>query len=168
MYIPKIKIEKNCVVCKNKFLTNHSNKKYCSQDCYRLFKRNFRAINRTKKTPNFSYKRWASLKGRAKKTNKLCCSWEDFDKFWNTCHICCYCKITETNWQKIFNNKTLSIDRKNNNKGYEITNIAWACERCNTLKGNVLTYDEMIDVGNRYIKPKWEILLNSIKELSNE
>lgn len=50
----------------------------------------------------------------------------------------------------------LSIDRKYNELGYTIDNLCLACNRCNTVKGNTFTYDEMVEIGHNYIKPKRE------------
>jgi hypothetical protein len=63
--------------------------------------------------------------------------------------ICIYCKRIESEALKDCNNKykRLSIDRKNNNEGYSLNNIGLACYRCNTMKGEIFTYNEMIEIG---------------------
>ena len=43
----------------------------------------------------------------------------------------------------------LSIDRKNNNRGYEINNIVLACSRCNIVKGNYFTEQQMLELGKK-------------------
>lgn len=40
----------------------------------------------------------------------------------------------------------IEVDRKYNNKGYTPDNVAPACHRCNTIKNNVVTYDEMMKI----------------------
>lgn len=41
----------------------------------------------------------------------------------------------------------LTIDRKDNRRGYEKGNLALACYRCNSLKGDFLSYGDMLKVG---------------------
>ena len=50
----------------------------------------------------------------------------------------------------------LSIDCKDNDLGYTIDNIVLACDRCNFIKSNIFTYEEMCFIGENLIKPKWE------------
>lgn len=40
------------------------------------------------------------------------------------------------------------IDRKDPMLGYTIDNVVPACRRCNTLKNNVVTYDEMMKIAD--------------------
>lgn len=60
--------------------------------------------------------------------------------------ICLYCKRPEAKTLKDMGSRAnrLTIDRKNNDKGYELNNIVLACYRCNTEKGNFWTYEEML------------------------
>jgi len=79
----------------------------------------------------------------------------------NTPKICVYCDLTEEDLPKIddsYNNKSLrlSIDSVDNELGYIEGNLAICCHRCNSLKSDILTYDEMREFGQKYIKPKWE------------
>ena len=41
----------------------------------------------------------------------------------------------------------MSIDRKNNNEGYILENMVLACTRCNIVKGNYFTEQEMLRIG---------------------
>lgn len=50
------------------------------------------------------------------------------------CHYC---------GDSILKFKGSSLDRKNNNKGYTLTNVVTCCPSCNTIKSDILTYDEM-------------------------
>ena len=71
---------------------------------------------------------------------------------------CAYCGIYEEEIVKIPNNKfskRLTIDRKDNNKDYTTDNIVLACHKCNTVKNSLFTFEEMKDIGESYIKPKW-------------
>lgn len=47
--------------------------------------------------------------------------------------------------------KNASIDRKINELGYTLNNICMACNRCNTVKGNVFTYSQMLEIGAKYL-----------------
>ncbi len=66
--------------------------------------------------------------------------------------VCYYCGIQlNTNG---YRGEQLSVDRKDNSIGYEMDNIVLCCQRCNTIKGNIFTADEMAKIANEYIKPK--------------
>ena len=73
---------------------------------------------------------------------------------------CHYCGITFKQMQKTKDtmlvrfNKTFSIDRMDNNGGYELGNIVLACNRCNFIKGDYFNYREMIGIAGEYVKPK--------------
>lgn len=76
---------------------------------------------------------------------------------------CVYCDITESDlsiWVNNFNDhaKRLTVDCKNNDVGYTLDNIVLACECCNMIKTNIITYWEMLEIGQKYIRPKWEAL----------
>lgn len=62
---------------------------------------------------------------------------------------CVYCDRTEKEVVKDRNGRftRLSIDRKDNNKGYEIDNIVLCCLSCNATKSDFFTYDEMLKIG---------------------
>ncbi|KKL05797.1 hypothetical protein LCGC14_2602460, partial [marine sediment metagenome] len=63
--------------------------------------------------------------------------------------ICIYCKRLEFQVIKDYNGRhnRLTIDRKDNKKGYKLNNITLCCHKCNTIKGDVFTYKEMIKIG---------------------
>ena len=76
---------------------------------------------------------------------------------------CSYCEIPENlilKTQKLFNIRKKSIylelDRKDNTKGYSRENIVLCCSRCNTIKSNFFTENEMKEIAIEYIKPRWE------------
>jgi hypothetical protein len=77
---------------------------------------------------------------------------EDFIQWYNSqeqkCH---YCGRTLKEIQKDKNEcknhqGRLTIDRKDNYKGYKIDNICLACYRCNTTKSNYFTEQEMLKI----------------------
>ncbi len=76
---------------------------------------------------------------------------EDFVKWYNSQEkICLYCKRTfEETQSDILNRKVhrLTIDRIDNARGYENGNLALACLRCNAIKNNYFTKDEMLKIG---------------------
>jgi hypothetical protein len=55
-----------------------------------------------------------------------------------------------------YNRFGLEIDRKDPSLGYVLSNMTWACHRCNLVKTEHLTYEEMLEIGQKYIRPKWE------------
>lgn len=73
---------------------------------------------------------------------------------------CTYCGITFDEMQKTSDkmlarfNKTFSVDRKDNDGAYEIKNIVLACNRCNFIKGDYFTYQEMLEIAEKYVKHK--------------
>ena len=98
---------------------------------------------------------YAHLKGRMTRANKLDLlklSKEDFIKWYDSQEkVCFYCKrtlqeiiIDKTQSRKII--RRLSIDRVDNNKGYENSNIVLACGKCNKIKNDFFTKDEMLKI----------------------
>lgn len=78
---------------------------------------------------------------------------------------CDYCDITELNYNLMklhyMNNcKRLTIDRKNNNSPYSLENIILACPICNMIKSSFFSYEEMKQIGQQFVKPKWEFIFN--------
>ena len=66
--------------------------------------------------------------------------------------VCYYCGIgLNTNGNR---ETQISVDRKDNSIGYTLDNIELCCQRCNTIKGNVFTAEEMIEIADKYLKPK--------------
>jgi len=50
----------------------------------------------------------------------------------------------------------MSIDRKDNNKGYTSDNVTSACFLCNKIKGSFFSYEEMKEIGAKYVYPKFK------------
>ena len=68
--------------------------------------------------------------------------------------VCYYCGISlNTDGNR---GEQLSVDRKDNLVGYTFENIALCCQRCNTIKGDIFTEQEMAEIAEKYIKPKLE------------
>jgi hypothetical protein len=66
-------------------------------------------------------------------------SFEEFAEL--TQHDCAYCGGELSKY-------SYSLDRKDNAKGYEIQNVVPCCIRCNMVKSNILSYEEMVIIGN--------------------
>jgi len=132
-------------------------------DCHNKANKNHYKYKRER--GNFYYA-YQSIKRRFTHGEKL--SKEQF-RIWyeNTPKICVYCGIPEEIWELIpyikhwgtRSIKKLCVDRMDNNQGYEINNIVLACQMCNSTKGGILTYNEMREIGEKYIKPKWQKLI---------
>lgn len=89
-------------------------------------------------------------KYRSKKSYGFNLKRDDFIKWYEEKEkVCYYCGIKE-------GSKRLTIERKDNNKGYEIKNMELACDNCNKVKGNILTEEEMLVVGNLVMKKRWD------------
>ena len=58
----------------------------------------------------------------------------------------------------------LTIDCKEDSIGYRIDNLVLCCAKCNLVKQNILTFDEMMYIGQNFIKPKWLALVNGSKK----
>ena len=78
---------------------------------------------------------------------------KEFVKWWNGQEkICFYCKRT---WEEIAKDKSnvrnqgrLGLDRIDNSRGYFLDNIVLACWRCNTIKNDFFTKNEMLQIGD--------------------
>lgn len=90
---------------------------------------------------------------------------KDFIMWYNSqtkeCH---YCRVSEENANilldsQLQHNERLTIDCKDNSKGYVLDNIVFACGRCNFNKGDFFTHEEWIEIAQKYIRPRWEKLL---------
>ncbi len=75
---------------------------------------------------------------------------------------CVYCRLTEEEFLNAFQSHykrhltRLTIDRKNNELDYTLDNIALACHRCNSIKSDWFTYEEMREIAEKYIIPRIE------------
>ena len=102
------------------------------------------------KTPT---ERYRQIKGRAKKRGvRLAITREGFIGWFNAqkddCH---YCRRPLTGYENGAP-EGLTVDRKDNNRGYELGNLVLACMRCNTMKGSWLTEKQMIEIAHKYLE----------------
>lgn len=110
-----------------------------------------------------------NIKGRTNfyKTNNrehykpLLISKDEFTEWYtNEPKTCAYCDIPEellyiirTQFDRRV--KRLGVDCKDNNEGYTLDNMVLACHRCNFIKLNLFSFDEMREIAQKYLKPKW-------------
>jgi 5-methylcytosine-specific restriction endonuclease McrA len=65
---------------------------------------------------------------------------------------CYYCSGELVNGGARSGFSSLTLDRKDNNQGYTLDNIVLCCRRCNIIKGNWLTEQQMLEIAERYFK----------------
>lgn len=88
-----------------------------------------------KKDIDRSVTRWLSILSRSRK-KELDCDLELQDVKYLLDSPCIYCGSLER----------IEVDRMDSSKGYTRLNIAPACHRCNTIKSNVVSYEEMMTI----------------------
>jgi len=82
--------------------------------------------------------RWRSIRYRATKKNlDMNITVEDVKRIINL--PCVYCGDSR---------KLSEVDRKDSQRGYTLDNVVPACRRCNTIKNNVVSYEEMKFIAN--------------------
>jgi len=79
--------------------------------------------------------RWLGIIYRAKKKS-LKCDLELADVKYIIESPCVYCNSTER----------IEVDRMDSEQGYTRLNTVPACRRCNTIKNNVVSYEEMMTI----------------------
>ena len=107
---------------------------------------------------------YTGIKGRTGyyKRKEVHISKEDFVE-WHDAQprVCEYCGISEEQlWllQEHYGSvkDRLTVDCMNNAIGYSRGNLVLACDKCNQIKNNVLSYGDMKYIGENFIRPKWE------------
>lgn len=160
---------KTCTLCKKTKPLSEFGKHRITRDglCHWCKQCNRERGKKYRETPNGIY---SNLKGQSNFFNRgpELLSRDDFLRWYASKRkICIYCGISEENVSKlgdVLNDYTfrLTIDRKDNERGYSPDNIVLSCRRCNYVKSDILTYEEMLEVGQKYIKPKWEKRLQDL------
>ena len=97
--------------------------------------------------------RYCQIKVRAKKRNIefLISKGEFTDWFTTRIGLCHYCG-RELSKYRNGSLRGLTIDRRDNDRPYEMSNLVLACSRCNLMKGSWLTEEQMIDAAERYLR----------------
>jgi len=116
---------------------------------------------------------YTSIKGRLKFYQKkpFTISREEFvEWFVSQPQECVYCGLKKEELplieDRIINASTrLTIDCIDNEKGYAFGNLALSCMRCNYLKNDFLSSVEMLEIGPKHVRPKWDAQLNKPKAI---
>ena len=132
---------KICKTCGKTFETNRSHKQYCNRKCYRsnpITKKKYsdRANTYQKRHNREIPRRYQKLKQYCHRKNK------GFDITLSQYSIlinrgCHYCDMS------LLDSTGHNLDRKDNNKGYTITNVLPCCGKCNQIRNTHLTVEEM-------------------------
>lgn len=138
-----VRYTKLCTVCGKKM--PNSKIKYCSDECHDIIKpkripKPKISVIRPIKKPSYEQLingRLCGIRRRAIKKS-VPCSITVKDIIEITAMSCEYCGCAPPS----------ELDRKMPSLGYVRSNIAPACHRCNTLKSNVISYDDMVKVAN--------------------
>jgi endogenous inhibitor of DNA gyrase (YacG/DUF329 family) len=154
---------KVCLICKKEFKQSQmgNSHSYCSENCKRLAINLAGAksyhIHKTERDKWFfsSIGIYYLTRTRAKNRDiEFNITKEDFINWYdNQNKKCIYCDRTEEQIKssprmgKDRTERRLSIDRLDNNKGYEMGNIGLACKKCNMIKSSEFTYEEMLEIG---------------------
>jgi len=131
-----------------------------------LYTRRRTTVNQYRRSTKGLYSR---IKGNSIKRGwgKIQYKYEDFLAWYGKqLKGCYYCNVPESllsKWERRQSSSyRFTIDRKDNNTGYVLSNMVFACDRCNFLKSDIFTEGEFRKIAQEYIKPKWEKLNNSI------
>ena len=95
---------------------------------------------------------WSKLKASAKRRKLLFdIKIDDFIQWYEKQQLtCCYCGIEIRTFKEIKNmRETRSIDRKDNDRGYEFNNMVLCCYSCNAIKNSTFTYKQMLELGKK-------------------
>lgn len=124
---------------------------------------NLEKMRRYHKTPKGIYK---VIQTNAKRRGiKILCREDFLDWYSKQKMVCYYCSIPQNKLYLLpYNTRTrakrLTIDRCDNNKGYQIDNMVLACDVCNSIKSNFLNIEEMKEIGKGVIRRKWKSFLS--------
>lgn len=77
---------------------------------------------------------------------------------------CVYCDINENELHLVKDTQNtkatrLTVDCIKNDFGYTLDNIVLACGRCNFIKNDFFTHEQMLWIGQNFVKPKWREML---------
>ncbi len=102
--------------------------------------------------------KYYNVKGNAERRNiQFNISKVDFlniiKKYKGNCEYCGVKTIISKKWDL----KTMSIDRKDNNKGYSKGNIVICCYLCNSIKHKIFTFEDMKCIIGPLIKERRKI-----------
>jgi len=168
---------KICPICNKEFTAIKPAEKLCSEECIKkmivitrkIWNKNHRKeinsrmkkyrkvhIEEIHKSKKIYYQSipgiWTMSKFGAKQRNiDFLITKEEFINWYNNQkQECYYCgrSLEELKQDNLGHDNRLSIDRKDNSKGYTLDNIVLACFRCNFTKSNYFTEQEMLKIGS--------------------
>lgn len=168
-------IEKVCKHCNQNYTAykNSRNTFFCGRKCAALFRTKAKRAYPELRGNSTPEKKYYSIRTRAESMNFDYCTKSDFlNWFESQDKKCVYCDIPTEVWERLYsghhNKYSLTVDRKDNGVGYLPHNMALACSQCNTSKSNILTHSEMTEIGQKYLKPKWQNLIADNAPLTKE
>jgi len=169
-------VEAICNYCKKEFVRIPSLLKrykhtFCSRICYGKYlvgKRSPKRFYPRERSSDTIVHKYGNLRKRALAHNWKYPSSKEFVEWYKSQEKkCSYCDIPFEYWEILYkghqNKYSLTVDRKDNSKGYSLENLVLACSQCNIVKNNVLTHQEMKEISQKYIKPKWQIRMKEVK-----
>lgn len=136
-------------------------REYYNQKAKKFYHEHREEINIRRRKNPFSL--YAIIKRNAEIRKMECLiTKEEFKEWWDKQEQkCVYCEIPIERLEIVDRSKKLvrrlSIDRKINEVGYLKNNLVLSCMQCNFIKSNLLTFDEMKEIGQKYLKPKWQL-----------
>jgi hypothetical protein len=145
---------KQCVTCLKSFDCKRKDKVYCSRLCYRrspdVAKRYSDRTNSYQKT--IATKPWRRFQKLQFKCNHqklfISLSFETYSKLIS--NGCLYCK------KDISKETGVGLDRLDNLKGYELSNVVPCCGSCNQIRNIHLSHEEMIVAMQAVLKLRGE------------
>lgn len=95
---------------------------------------------------------------------------EWYDAQPQVCHYCDLPKKHLKSFMQAYKSRwfRLTIDCKDNEAGYMAGNLVLACDKCNSIKSNILSYEDMKYIGQRFIKPIWVAFFEDPPTARNE
>ena len=96
---------------------------------------------------------------------------EDFIEWYESQpKVCHYCGIHETELSQVNDTqntkaKRLTVDCIDNDRGYSLDNIVLACGRCNFIKNDFFTHEQMLWIGQNFVRSRWyEMLEQTVRD----
>lgn len=125
-----------------------------------------------RKSKHPAWSAYIHLKSRSKRIGyPVIMTREEFYHWYDaTEEKCHYCDLTDLKFDKKrpyqakYGVKRFTIDRKDNSLFYTLDNIVKACNRCNSAKNDIFSYEQFLEIGQKYVKPIWQNLINKFIE----
>lgn len=129
-------------------------------DPEKLKQQDCRKTSKFSRTPKGVYR---VLAGRSRKRRLPLLTQAEFVNWYKSAERkCVFCDIPESLCRLLphrGSNNRLSIDRIKNSVGYVEGNLQLACLLCNRVKNDIFSNEEMYELAQQFITPKWKNLL---------